>query len=527
MVKSLRKALDVLLALILVIISLNGICGGAFGAPASVASNVLEDLQRDDSFNLDDYPAYTVYDDSSAEGFYRLEVIQIAESTDGELFVYVYQPAARTKLLVASSINIAPVPNSQIEAQSFKTFNLIELNSSGVFFKYKVKDYQIKSDSVRYYNISNITRPYSKDIDGDNADNQVHDDVDCAVGQLWTAHTASNGDVEYFNTVSEVIEITDKFVGFLRYYDAQGWLGDYFTDAHFVAFSTNIPMDRLYEIDIEFYKQSRVKVYGGVPNQSYDDSTTLGTAEKETVTVHHDEVDHNSGNRYGYNKYTWDKIRTTSDFLQSENNSYYKITESGTKDISNTEWAVTFYKSSVKAQSNTGTPITDIYSVDTDDAIGQTVNSTFVSRVIILRLKFEKDGIRYNLGVVDNRQTGSDSPINEQIPNKKSLLDRLCELLERITGIPALIWKIIICALPFIIFLPLLSIIFPTFGHVLLWIIKAVWWVVTLPLRAMVALFRKRKAAPKAGDKSNKAKTKAKKPKAGKTRKKQARSKRK
>ena len=47
-------------------------------------TNVMEDLEKDNSFKLEDYPA--VEDD------YSLQVIQIAESVNGELFVYVYQP---------------------------------------------------------------------------------------------------------------------------------------------------------------------------------------------------------------------------------------------------------------------------------------------------------------------------------------------------------------------------------------------------------------------------------------------------
>ena len=35
-----------------------------------------------------------------------------------------------------------------------------------------------------------------------------------------------------------------------------------------------------------------------------------------------------------------------------------------------------------------------------------------VGNVTILRLKFETDGITYNLGVIDNKQTGSTEPSN-------------------------------------------------------------------------------------------------------------------
>lgn len=38
---------------------------------------------------------------------------------------------------------------------------------------------------------------------------------------------------------------------------------------------------------------------------------------------------------------------------------------------------------------------------------------TIISDVSLLRLEFETDGITYNLGVIDNKQTGGDEPIND------------------------------------------------------------------------------------------------------------------
>ena len=70
------------------------------------------------------------------------------------------------------------------------------------------------------------------------------------------------------------------------------------------------------------------------------------------------------------------------------------------------------------------------------------------------------------------------------------------------TGVPAWVWKIIICALPFVIVLPILATVFPIVGQVLLWIVKGigvafmwlckgVFWVVSLPFRGIAALVRK------------------------------------
>ena len=107
-------------------------------AEDKTATGVLEDLSRDTSFNLDNYPLKT--DD------YSLQIIQIAESIDKELFVYVHQPSGKAKDFNASSINISTTINDDI---SYYNYKLELLNSSGVFYKYKVVGLMVKDDSVR------------------------------------------------------------------------------------------------------------------------------------------------------------------------------------------------------------------------------------------------------------------------------------------------------------------------------------------------------------------------------------------
>ena len=96
-----NKALLCIVAFLLIFCSLftatQGI--GVTYAEESDYSGVLDDLQKDDSFDESHYPA--VADD------YSLKIIQIAESVDGELFLYVYQPSGQAKNLIASSINIS------------------------------------------------------------------------------------------------------------------------------------------------------------------------------------------------------------------------------------------------------------------------------------------------------------------------------------------------------------------------------------------------------------------------------------
>ena len=92
-----------------------GVGGKAHAAVAFDYSSVMEDLQSDLNFNAENYPI--IENDNS------LQVIQIAESVNGELFVYVYQPAAR-KDIKASSINIAREMDNSA-GLGFKNYNLV------------------------------------------------------------------------------------------------------------------------------------------------------------------------------------------------------------------------------------------------------------------------------------------------------------------------------------------------------------------------------------------------------------------
>ena len=100
-------------------------------------TNVIDDLKKDSGFKPSNYP-------ENAED-YGLQVIQLAESADKELFIYVYQPSGQTKNFTACSVNISTTINDNI---SFINYKLQKLNSNGVFFKYKVSDFTVKNAAL-------------------------------------------------------------------------------------------------------------------------------------------------------------------------------------------------------------------------------------------------------------------------------------------------------------------------------------------------------------------------------------------
>lgn len=248
------RSLYILLAAVLIITALIG--GQDFLPAFAQSTNVLDDLQKDGTFNINDYPA--VPDD------YSLKVIQIAETTDKELLIYVYQPAARTKRLVASSINIAREQNNTSKL-AYVNYALELIISAGEFFKYRVKGFELSPEAIRYYNISNILRPFDKTIDTPPAAGSIAE-VENRVAQCWTARTV-DGNVTYSMTDCEVVEITKKYVGFFDYFDGAspsiGWetllgkieINGTHTIRNFVAFSTDRNIEKLMEVELQYSLQ--------------------------------------------------------------------------------------------------------------------------------------------------------------------------------------------------------------------------------------------------------------------------------
>ena len=236
--KAARKFTVVLLALVL---GLSAVCNmAAFTPKITYAeeitySDVLSDLGKDSSFDKTNYPANATD--------YSLRVIQLAESVNKELFVYVYQPSGDK--VKASSINISTTINDEI---SYYNYKLKLLNSNGTLYKYLVQDLTVKTDAVRYYAISSIYRPFDAEIDTQASGGNTITEVNFDVSKQYAFGTI-NGK-PYVNCVDiETIVVTDKFVGFVRYQDGfKLYLSA--CDSHFVAFNTDKQMDKLLEADV-------------------------------------------------------------------------------------------------------------------------------------------------------------------------------------------------------------------------------------------------------------------------------------
>ena len=363
------------------------------------ASGVIEDLSKDASFNAANYP-------SNAKD-YSLSVMQLAESTDKELFIYVYQPSGDK--VRASSINISTTINDEI---SFFNYPLKLLNFEGTLFKYKVTNFEVKKDPVRYYAISSIYRPFDESIGDKKLGNNTINEVNYAVNKQY-CFGEINGK-PYVNCIDiETIVVIDKFVGFVRYPDGfKLFTGAGACDSHFVAFNTDKKIDKLFEADVYYTTQ---KVSYDFFTEDSPFSIKFGDSKTDNYAYlkYTDKVEHTGGGFFA-GTYKWDRIQSVDDFIKTEDRTtvYYgavlnskvssKLTDEALNELKDKKWVLRFIETSYNKSPRSGMGAATYYHAET----------TMVGNVTILRLKFETDGITYNLGVIDNKQTGSTEPSN-------------------------------------------------------------------------------------------------------------------
>ncbi len=405
------KLFLILIAMITILFSSFSTISATAFASETEYSSVMEDLSKVDDFNKAKYP-YVEKDHS-------INVIQIAESEAKQLFVYTYQPTGQAKQLKATTVRIA---TSTGDDKSYHDYQLTLLNSNGVFFKYLVNGLEVKNDTTRYYDIPAIHRKYIEGVDTPPSEGQTSDEVAFEVGALWTAET-KDGKVVYNCTASETIEIIDKHVGFLRYLNGFYWWSDY-TDSHYIAFNTDKPIDNLLEAEIE-YKSQQMQMHKALITGNI---TYYPQGEKQSYSTKITETDVMTNDPYwlaGYS-YVRNRVQTVDEFSKDEN-----LTEEAKEDIKGKQWVLRFAETKYDYDVNGYYYYTDI------------------SEVTILRLKFKTNNVTYNLGVVDNKQTGSSTPDNKQFDFWEWLKETFGSIIGGIIAILAII-------VATIVFLPLI-----------------------------------------------------------------------
>ena len=341
-----------------------------------VYSSVLEDLKKDENFDEADYPVDAKNHD--------IKIIQIAESTDRELLIYVYQPSAVAYHAPLKSIRFSTTQEGDV----WKDYKLTRQSSRDALAKYKIEGFEVLEARTRYYNITAINRAYNKYIDGGSASDNHDSTIGIKIAELWTATTVGET-IVYDKEEIQVVTITDMYYGTVRCGDGWTWHGSYAQDFHFVAFSTDRDIEQLLEADVSFHwVQYGENVHGQTeyPAESGD----------ETVTVTYTERAENKANLWGATKRSWDRILSSSDFLEK-----CDVLDNAVKEkIESNEWVLSYYETDyMNAAGGVTGPFVIIGAVFGGVEFQFGIN---VSNVSILRLSFIEHGKPYNLGAVSN-----------------------------------------------------------------------------------------------------------------------------
>jgi len=455
--KTIKNIFISLILLLLVFVGQFSFIGSVARADTTIYTNILDDLKKDSNFNENDY--------KQVNTDYSINVIQIAESSDNELFIYTYQPSGQNYNLMATKINISQTTGDLL---NYKNYNLTYLNSNGVFYKYKVNNFTISKEDIRYYDISSIYRAWNSQIDKTTSNDNTISNVAYSVSKLFVAKTLSNS--SYYSVLdTESIVITEKFVDFLRYEEInKPFLKKSYVDSHYIAFSCNYDISTLYEADVYFVSQSvdiKQSVNQGLPGIIYGDKkenyVTLSSIDKVST----------SPSGLVTKKYSWNRIEKVSDFLENET-----LTDETITNISNKQWILRFYESDYTLSGGSVGDATFGHRVEVTD-------------VTILRLYFESEGLLYNLGVVDNMNSGDSSPGN---PQPKGLLDWLIEIfLKLINFFKNLTWKKFVLILLIIVAIVLSPLWFPLFLFILKYLLKGIVYLLKLLILPFKKIFNK------------------------------------
>lgn len=386
-------AAALILTISFLIFSLVGGTSAFAGVAASPRpSEVLADLGKDKSFNPADFPR----DDTD----YSLKIIQIAESTDGKLLIYVYQPCAVTRPLIATSVNMSLSET----VNGTRLYPLTYLSSDGVFGKYIVNGVTVREEPTRFYNITSILRKWDKDIDDPTGNATTITEVPYTVGQLWNVTTTENN-VNYSAKEIEVVKILTKYPGFVRY--SNSWNADSYSylDSHYVAFTCDHKIDKLLNADLEFYTQTYKK---------NGNNYTYGEPEPHALTLNDYQVTGIYGQGVFKDNTEWHRIASVNDFFNEVGD---KLSNAEKAELSKYDWILNFYETGSTSGAGWGDLLLTFLfppaGIITSSIHLGTAEGVLVSEVAILRMEFEYDGQIYNLGVVDNRQTESIEPLKD------------------------------------------------------------------------------------------------------------------
>ena len=366
-------------------------------------SSVINDLSKDSSFKIEDYPLMTLdyfkeinSDLIETNDQPSIELIHIGESDKKELYLYFYQPINNEINLKAKSISMSNEFSKDGKNLNLSNYDLELISTYSVFSKYRVKNFIVSNDLYRYYNIVAVRREYSPSLDTMTGGTVTEDyEVSENCGQQWSVYYKNNSLV-YEMATFETLEIEVNYSGFITYdggFQLGNLIGNYKDgDIWFIAFDIeDYIVEKIFDADITCKTRSVMETTS-YPGGSYlsegewseDIKIFLTSLEEPRLT---------SVSGLDKIRYSYDRISKGTVFISSLESQGLIITESLKTTIKNSGWVFAFADTERTSSSHSSLSTTTI--IDTFTQIGS---------ITVLRIHFmDVTGRTYNLGVVSDR----------------------------------------------------------------------------------------------------------------------------
>ena len=429
---------------------------------------VLEELTSDPNFNPEDYP-------DDPEDF-SLQVIQIGEDVDKNLYLYIYQPSHNSIDLLGMSVSISYGFSNNGANLSPQMYELELVSTSGVFDKYLVKDFAESTGSntqgQRYYNIVAIYREFNSVIDS-SIDYGETDEIGYSVGQQWYAYDVNNS-VSYQMNTFKTLEVTINLLEYLEFNNGFCWENLIMSqiDQGYVWFAAFNLEDyaalHIYDADISF----RVRTVEIFTQFLAPTETTYGEWEDKVITLTDADVMSHQGDGLWAREYSWNRIQSASDFLSTAEANKVEVTEATRTKVEQSQWVFSFYETEYLRQVSTASnSIFERYSE--------------VEEFAILRIKFmDTNHKTFDLGVVSDKVSADDiSGGYGGLKDIEEIMSDIGALFEKVAMIIGIILLVVIV-------IALLGFVTPV-SNILKFIFKAIVFVITLPFRIIKGLFKK------------------------------------
>lgn len=421
-------------------------------ASAETSAEVLQDLRKDKDFNENDYPY--VSDD------YGLHVIQIAESSNKELFVYAYQPCHDTYDLLGTKISISYGYSLNGAGLTPKLYNLRLISTSGTLDKYYVDGFTVPNDGDRYYNIVEIFRMVHTDLD---EIDEAFPTTDKAypVGQQWYCYDL-NGSKHYEMNTFETLPVETVFNSSVRV--SNGFTFNTLLaipescDIWFYCFNQeDYIIKHIYDADLTYSMDYIQKGVDWIFTQDVS-ITTIFT--NETLTLKDSDTMTYKGNGLGSREYSWKRIMKSSDFVSTIEDKVGAFSESEKTKILSSQWVFTYKETSYgKDLVTKAEKYYDVYDVG------------------LFRLHFQDiSGKKYDLGVVNDLTDPDEIPSVVAGLNFEEFWEMFVKIILTVVGV--------------ILLVVLLNFVTPVIS-IIKCIFKSVVWVVSAPFKLLKSIFKK------------------------------------